>query len=574
MRSFFDDLWRLLPGDRKEFVVLVLLFLVNTGLDLLGIGLIGQYVSSLVSGQPILNLSVDWLPDSRATQSIGLFLLAVFILKTLMSNVSNYLIQSVAAGIESNLTADLLRRYQALPYGQWLMRNSSEYINAVNVWVPQYTRSVLIPFIRLIGDGLVAVFVLGFFAYADWRAFVVFGALLLGLGVLYDLVVRGRLARYSGRYKELSVQVVTDVRNAMEGFKEIRILGAEQHFNDRIRRNSSELCSMLARMNTLSQAPRYLIELAIVGFAVLTVAVITASGRNPATVIPVFGVFAAGAIRLVPMMSLVSSMTTNARFYKDAVHSLADDYAMPVQVSPVQRSEGTESLEPFRKLETSGLFFRYDNGADWALKNVNIRISAGETVVFVGKSGAGKTTLVDLLLGLLQPTEGRVVINGMAQPSSANLLRGKVAYLPQMAFLLDDTLRRNVALGVQDSQVDDERVCASLSQAMLGGLIRGLPKGLDETIGDRGVRLSGGQRQRLALARAFYFCREIIVLDEATSAVDEETEQSIVDEVLALRAGRTLIAITHRPSVAKRFDRIYTLMDGEVVANGLSPGNS
>ncbi len=571
MREYFNDFRELLRGHLHRLPVLVALFLISGCLDIAGLGLIGQYIANIISAKPVVGPELyEWLgirgySEPELNRFLGLILLTVFAAKAVTGIVANYAVQRIAGEVETQIRANLLLGYQLMPYREWVIRNSSEYINAINLWVTQFTRFVFIPVVRLLADGLVAILIMAFFIYMDWRVFVVFASLLLGVGALYGVFMRGRIAKYGRQFRELSVSVISDVRHATDGLKEIRILGAEKYFNDRIRANVRGLCSAVVKLNTLSQTPRQLVELAIAAFVVVTVSVITTMGESAASLLPVFGVFAAGAIRLTPTVGLAANVATNLGFYRETVKSLASDYRLfTVPGGQQWRQEKSVTAGRFEKLQAVDVFFAYEGSKGAALRNVNLEIRAGEAVVFVGQSGAGKTTLVDLLLGLLEPTEGEVVVNGDLRGKAARILRGKVAYLPQNVFLIDDTLRRNIALGEADELIDDQRVLDALRRAKLGELVNELPQGLDGMIGDRGLRLSGGQRQRVALARALYFNREIIVLDEATNAIDYETEQAIIDEIMALRGEKTLIAITHRPGVTRRFDKVYRIRKGEV----------
>jgi len=572
LKEYFNNISDLLHGNLHRLPILVAVFFVTGGLDLFGLGLIGQYVATLISTQPVIEFHFEkWIGASALhqytkSQIFGILLLAVFLVKTVMGSYSYYLMHATVGKIEAKIRADLLFGYQLMPYQQWASRNSSEYINAINVSAMQFCRHVLVPLIRLAADVLVAILILLLFAYVDLRAFAVFVSLICGIGFVYDLFIRRKSMSLGRRFHALSNEVISDVRHAMDGYKEIRILGAEKYFNERIKTNARELCLSHAEIGTLGQLPRYLIEFAIVIFVVITASVVTAVGASPDYLIPVFGIFAAGSVRLVPVASLLSSATTNLRFYRDMIGQLAADYRSFQAIRDCEAPPyGSCMVEKFETLETRGVWFAYEEAKDWALKNVNIRINSGEAVAFVGRSGAGKTTLVDLMLGLLEPGQGTVIVNGRIQDDSFRVLRGKVAYLPQNVFLIDDTLRRNVALGELDGMIDDEKVLEALRRTELGELVEELPNGLDGLIGDRGLRLSGGQRQRVALARAFYFGRDIIVLDEATSAIDQETERVVVDEIMALRGEKTLIVITHRPGVARRCDRVYQLKDGEIV---------
>jgi ABC-type multidrug transport system fused ATPase/permease subunit len=222
----------------------------------------------------------------------------------------------------------------------------------------------------------------------------------------------------------------------------------------------------------------------------------------------------------------------------------------------------------FRSLVLDRIRFTYPNASAAALDDVFLEIRAEESIGLVGPSGSGKTTLVDVLLGLLEPQQGEVLYNGRPLKETLAQWRAQVAYLPQQVFLVDDTLRRNVALGVEDEEIDAERLKEALRQARLAELAAQLPEGVETIIGERGVRLSGGQRQRVAIARAFYHRRSVLVMDEATSALDNETEREIVEEIRRLKGEKTLIVIAHRLTTVEHCDRIFRLKDGRIVEQG------
>jgi ABC-type multidrug transport system fused ATPase/permease subunit len=224
--------------------------------------------------------------------------------------------------------------------------------------------------------------------------------------------------------------------------------------------------------------------------------------------------------------------------------------------------------ESFRSLALEDVSFTYPGADAPALDGLSLRINANESVGIVGLSGSGKTTLVDVLLGLLEPQSGKMLYNDRLLAEALSEWRAQVAYLPQQVFLVDDTLRRNVALGVKDDEIDEARLHEALRQASLAELVTQLPAGANTRLGEHGVRLSGGQRQRVALARAFYYGRDVLVMDEATSALDHETEQEIVEEIERLKGRKTVLVIAHRLSTIARCDRIIRLEDGRIVERG------
>ena len=273
----------------------------------------------------------------------------------------------------------------------------------------------------------------------------------------------------------------------------------------------------------------------------------------------------------MPTTNLLVSGVTQIRFSRHATSRLYADLKDLEQIkSPKEQISllSQDEIEPFSELSLNNLKFRYVNAKQWALQDLTLSINAGESIGLIGPSGAGKTTLVDVLLGLLEPNEGELLYNGHSMRLALSDWRKQVAYLPQEVFLIDNTLRSNVAMGLDETEIDDVRLNKTLKQARLTELIEQLPQGVNTVLGERGVRLSGGQRQRVALARAFYHERSVLVMDEATSSLDNETEQEIVEEIKHLKGQKTLIVIAHRLTTVKHCDRIYKLEKGRIVEYG------
>jgi len=256
------------------------------------------------------------------------------------------------------------------------------------------------------------------------------------------------------------------------------------------------------------------------------------------------------------------------RFNRDSVSRLYQDVT---SMHPAEKYSGEKIsaiYEPFDLLTIDNISFRYPMAEHDALSQLVIEIHAGESIGLIGSSGSGKTTLVDTLLGLMEPQQGKITFNGKPLMESLTIWRSHVAYLPQQVFLIDNTLRRNIALGIVDEEIDEHRLMSALDKARLLELVEQLPEGIDTLLGEKGVRLSGGQRQRVALARAFYHERDVLVMDEATSALDNETEQEIVEEIQRLKGKKTMIVIAHRLTTVQHCDRIYKMEKGKIVASG------
>ena len=300
--------------------------------------------------------------------------------------------------------------------------------------------------------------------------------------------------------------------------------------------------------------------------------------QNLSELLPTLAVFGVAALRLMPSANMLSASLADLRYCRDGIGRLYRDLEGS-QVSHTKFSfnrkrqipnAATKNLtaEPFRSLEIHDLNFRYPGALQNALESICLRIRAGESIGLIGTSGAGKTTLIDIVLGLLEPQQGGIAFNGRPLQEAIGDWRSQTAYLPQEVFLIDNTLKRNIALGVEDEQIDEYRLQESLRQARVTSFLGQLSNGVETFLGERGVRLSGGQRQRVALARAFYHGRRVLIMDEATSALDQETENAIVEEIQYLKGKVTLIVIAHRFTTVQHCDKIYRLEGGHIVEHG------
>lgn len=560
-RTYLFEIFYLAGTRTGQLKSIFLLFLLTGFLDLVGLGLIGQFVALAFGATNAPSLEQIGL-HQLSIEIVGLFLLTVFALKTGVGVWSNKKIFEMAARIEADLRVALLRKYQALPYEVWLKKNSSEYINSINVWVPQYARLVLMSLLRLMAEALVAFLILGFLFFINPLGFIILLALIASVAILYEFLLRRKNRIYAKDFKNISAQVITDVRQAMDGIKEIRVLGVEDFFSDRIAKSSSVLCIAQASSNTISNSARYFLELAVVGFAVL-IAFIAPEGGRTVDMVPIVAIFGAGAMRLVTLFNLLTVTTTQLGFYRQVVRSLYED----LKVDEVQSRlpEVVKRDNVFHKLDVKNLSFSYSKESLPVLVNVNLEIKSGDKLLLLGSSGSGKSTLVDILLGILQPTSGAIRVHDIAGKSVENSVARYASYLPQTTFLIDDSIRRNVALGVADYLIDELKVKDALRKAHMLNVVEALPQGLDTYVGDRGLRLSGGQRQRIAIARAIYLGRTILFLDEATNAIDVKTEEAILSDLLIDNDDLTVVCISHRDELSARFDRVCRVEDGLII---------
>ncbi|MBT5269827.1 MAG: ABC transporter ATP-binding protein [Candidatus Marinimicrobia bacterium] len=574
MRRYLHEILTLLGKDKTRVPGMLLLFLLVSMLDIAGIGLIGPYVT-LVINPEIAKESVTgigtWLqlPINHDDLLIymSFFLLAVFLIKAVAAIWVNYIIIRFSVDQQVRLRAFLMNAYQNLSYTDYLSRNSAEYIHSTQSLVNQYASNIITSGMRTLSDGIVACAILVLLAWSNMLAFLLLVGLLGTVLFGYDRLMRKSIQKLGAKANIAATRMVQGIHEGIEGLKEIRILGHEKYFLNKVEDNSEKHGQCNVTSTIISTAPRYLLELIMVLFVVLLVLIMMRLHKDPQLLFASLAMFGVAAIRLLPAANILSTSLMKIRFSRDGVSRLYLDVVASQSQGYYQDQLVTDQVS-FNLLSVSDVSYSYPSTEREALSHLNIEINAGESIGFIGASGAGKTTLVDVLLGLLEPQHGEISFNGKPLSKALPFWRNHVAYLPQQVFLIDNSLRRNVALGIEDKDIDDLRLVAALEKARLTELVEQLPEGVDTLLGERGARLSGGQRQRVALARAFYHERDVLVMDEATSALDNETEKEIVEEIKRLKGKKTIVIIAHRLTTVQHCDRIYKLEKGKIVAAG------
>ena len=562
-----------------------LLFLGTSILDLAGLGIIAPYIALMVDPNaltgPLLWL-VDFFGFTHEQQSLlinlGIVLLGIFVFKTISVLTINWVIIRFSLSQQLRLRTFLMQSYQRMKYTDFLQRNSSEYIHSIQNLTLNFS-TVLMSMLRSISEGVVGMVILIFLAWTNLQALVLL-VILLGLMVYgYDRAFRSKLSYFGEQINLANIKVLRGINEAIDGLKEIRVLGHEKQFLNMVRKGASQMKKYYSFQQMIQTSPRYLLELTMVGFLVLFVISLVSFEGDLKLLLPTLGVFGMAALRLIPSLNLISASLIQLRVNHDGMNRLHKDIFDIQSVQNNHKSNNDKnflgeqnSTDTFKVLEVTDLSFQYPNRSTYALKNINLVIKAGESIGFVGISGSGKTTLLDVLLGLIKPSSGNIKFNEGPLEESLPEWLSNTAYIPQMVFLMDDSLKKNIALGLDDEQVDINRLHQAIEQAQLSDLVEQLPQSLDNIVGERGIRLSGGQRQRIALARAFYHRRNVLVMDEATSALDNKTEEEIVDQIRRLKGQITMIIIAHRHSTVEHCDKIYRLEQGKLVQEG-SPQN-
>jgi ABC-type multidrug transport system fused ATPase/permease subunit len=496
--------------------------------------------------------------------SVALFVF--FVVKNLYLGGLIYLQSRFVLTRQAIFSRDLMCNYLRRPYLFYLSRNSADILRNVKDSGPYIFQAGLMPLLSLLLEAMLATGVVAFLIALDPTASLSVGALLALSSFIFYRLTQARITRWADRVEALNRDIIRWVQQSIGAVKESMVLGREQFFTDRVAEPNFEKAHYRALFATASYLPRLFIEAIVVAGMVAVAAVILWRGQSLQDVIPVLGVFAVGAFRLVPSASRIVTAVLQIKESSASVQSVLDDLGAEQELRPDDRGKPAIAFD--RTIALEGVSFLYPGAAKGSIESVSLTIPKGQSVAFVGPSGAGKTTAVDILLGLLQPTAGRLLVDGVDVAANLRSWQDRIGYVPQTIYLLDDSLRRNIALGIADADIDEDRIRRAVEAAHLTAVVAGLPQGLDTVVGERGARLSGGQRQRVGIARALYHDPNVLILDEATSSLDNETEREISRSLEGLSGTKTVILIAHRMSTVLKCDRLFFLADGRLVDSG------
>lgn len=471
--------------------------------------------------------------------------------------------------IAHNLGTRLLRTYLKKPYSYFLNKNTSELRAYLISEVGSLTSGVLIPIIEMTSRTVVSLVILSLLIWVDPKVAFTMAGVLGGAYLLIFVSQRGLLKRLGEHRISTNLLRYKTLAELLTGIKTVKVSGTQGFFYKRYEDASEEFCGVQPQVSMIMAAPRYFLEIFAFGGILAVTLYLYTVGGNLQAALPRLSLYAVAGYRLLPALQRAFTAASRLKHHAPVLEKLHPDlYASLHQQTVI---ETDTSALPFQQdFVLQNVDFHYENMPQLVLNNLNVTIPKGEIIAFVGSTGAGKTTLIDLLVGLLNPTGGQILVDGKPLTKQNQAVwQQQIAYVPQEVFLFDDTVARNIVLGKSDEKIDQQRLIEVTKLADIHDfIINELPNGFDAPIGERGVRLSGGQRQRLGLARALYRNPSVLVLDEATSALDSITEKSIIDSLKTLPDNMTIVIIAHRLSTVRHADCIYLLENGQVLDNG------
>lgn len=568
--------------QKKACVSVFLCMVAASGLELLGVSVIYPFLQIMIS--PI-EMKEKWyvkwiyyfIPDiseKAILLALGVVIIVIYLLKNAFMILNAYVQMDFTAKFQREFSVKMLSTYMKHPYQYFLNTDSGEIIRGIDSDV-RGVYQILLNIFTLLAETLTVIVLTVFLFTTD--AVMTIGAMTLAIICLLATIagLKGKMKRAgynarlaSGLKNQYGYQAIT-------GIKEIMVLDRKQNFIEQYNEAAYIEQKALIINGVINACPDRIMEGVCIGGIIGIVCIRIASGIELAAFIPVVGTFAMAAFKILPSFSKIASRINAIVYYQVSLQGAhdnlkeANEYEREFQEYTLRTDrcvkEPLGNISFNSELRINNITWKYLNSRENVLENTGLTIKKGQFVALIGASGAGKTTLADIIMGLLKPQSGTIYMDGIDIFTMPHQWARIIGYVPQAVFLIDDTVRSNVAFGLKRDEKNDEKVWEALKQAQLKEFVQNLPDGLDTIVGERGVKFSGGQRQRIAIARALYENPDILVLDEATSALDNETETAVMESIEALQGSKTLIIVAHRLTTIRNCDVIYEIRDGKAV---------
>lgn len=569
--------------NRKEsfnFYILLLMMLIGAALETLSVGLIFPILSIIVnptesSKLDSLSIFFDISIISGDTITVVIYGVIIFFSIYVFKNIFlSYLFwrqSKFIYNLMASTAEKLFKGYIYKPYIFHIQINSAELIRNLTTEMNLFNGSIK-ALTTLFTELLVLVGIASLLLFLQPMVSFVVGIFLLLATAVFYLLTKNRIKKWGEDRQFHERYRIQHLQQSIGGNKEIKILENEREFINQFKKHNSEWGNIGQRQNFIEAIPRLWLEIVAIGLLSILIILLISTGNSLSEIIPIIGMFGAAAFRLLPSINrtigalqrLIYTLPVVNIISNELRDILVDDNIIPHQEIKKRKTLNKKQFKTWRKVKIENICYKYPNSNEMILKNLNLTFNRGQSIGIIGRSGEGKSTFVDVLLKLLPAESGKIFLDNSEVDNDILSWRSEIGYVPQQIYLIDDSLKKNIALGLREEDIDQEKLINAIKLSQLDKFVSSLPNNIDTKVGERGVQISGGQSQRIGIARALYNEPSIILFDEATSALDSGTENEVMRSIDSLKGGKSLIIITHRITTLKNCDIIYKLQNGSL----------
>jgi ABC-type multidrug transport system fused ATPase/permease subunit len=561
-----------LLNKREQFILLLLSFLLLIGMFLEVLG-IGALVPTLeIISDPDLGMNNEWVQvfisffEIKNNSDVIIYLLAsiifIYVLKTVFLVYLNYKQNVFLFNLNASLSSKLYGLYLNQSYTFHLYRNSANLQKHLQTDIP-YFNSFCTSLIIVVTEFSLLFSILISIIWIEPIGAIFIGLFFLILSLLFFSYTKSKMSNWGEKRRTLEGEISKITMEGLRGFKELKLFGRSNYYLNDFSQKINDLSNINSKYTTFNLLPRYYLELISVIVLIGFILIMVIQERPLGSLIATLGIFVAATFKMIPSINKILGSTQNLKYYASAIDGLIEEFKNASK-SVQENLIISQSINLKNKITVKDLFFKYNKGQYWVLKSINLEINKGTTIGFIGPSGSGKSSFIDLFVGLLTPDSGKIMVDNIDIHKNPTSWQKELGYVPQKIFLSDSTIIENIAFGIPQKNISIEKVNKALFSAQLHDFVKSLPSGLYTKVGEAGVQLSGGQRQRIGIARALYENPEILVLDEATSSLDTKTEMELMKSIDLLKGKKTILIIAHRLNSLKGCDDIYEIKDGEI----------
>ncbi len=568
----------LTPNEIKKAIFLLVMILIMALLDMMGVASILPFMAVL-SNPDIIETNMIYNKMYETSMIFGvetvqqfIFALGVLLFILLVTSISfkaltTYLQMRFIQMRQYSISKRLVESYLHQPYSWFLNRNSADIGKTILSETNQIIGSGINPLLELISKSMITIAIVALLVVTDPKLSLIIGFSLILAYVLVFRLFRKYLIKFGEKRLKANEQRFVSISEAFGAAKEVKVGGLEQTYIKRFAEPALTYAKTLTAASIISELPRFVFEIIAFGGILLVILYLMSQSGIFSDILPIISLYVFAGYRLMPALQKIYSSFTSLTYIGPSLDKLSEDIK---SLRPINSNQNINVLSFEKSINLKNISYNYPNATRTALKNINIIIPAKTSVALVGATGSGKTTTVDIILGLLEPQKGTLEVDGkVITKQNSNAWLRSVGYVPQHIFLADDTIAANIALGLEKKDINHKAIEKASKIANLHDFVTDeLPLKYQTTIGERGVRLSGGQRQRIGIARALYHSPKVLILDEATSALDNQTEQAVMDAVNNIGKDLTIILIAHRLNTVKKCDTIFKLERGEIIGEG------